>query len=180
MRGRSNARGDPDFASRIPTTPVLVFRERQQTLVEEVINRLFFDLLFQFCYFQAETIVEVRVSSKCGVAWRCRQSLARNVSLSFFGLIIRELNCFPFRRGAIRRLSVRDRSGVTLARLEARREAALMRRFSFEENKTAVPKEEVKRIFILLRLTSGGCSLGDVSVRWGVARKAGDVDQWFR
>lgn len=46
-------------------------------------------------------------------------------------------------RGAIRRLSIRDRAGVTLARLEARKEAALMRSFSFEENSNpALGKQE--------------------------------------
>lgn len=43
-------------------------------------------------------------------------------------------------RGAIRRLSLRDRSGVTLARIEARKEAALLRSFSLEDTSAnAVP-----------------------------------------
>uniref|UniRef100_A0A915JY74 Protein phosphatase 1 regulatory subunit 16A n=1 Tax=Romanomermis culicivorax TaxID=13658 RepID=A0A915JY74_ROMCU len=41
-------------------------------------------------------------------------------------------------RGAIRRHSLRDRAGVTLARLEARREAALLRSYSFDGS-TMIP-----------------------------------------
>lgn len=50
-----------------------------------------------------------------------------------------------FRRGAIRRLSIRDRAGVTLARLEARREAALMRSWSFED--TSMKPSDVRQFF---------------------------------
>uniref|UniRef100_A0A5S6Q9L9 ANK_REP_REGION domain-containing protein n=1 Tax=Trichuris muris TaxID=70415 RepID=A0A5S6Q9L9_TRIMR len=41
---------------------------------------------------------------------------------------------FSSTRSAVRRMSVRDRCGVTLARLEARREAAVMRSWSFGES----------------------------------------------
>ncbi|KHJ48750.1 ankyrin repeat protein [Trichuris suis] len=45
-------------------------------------------------------------------------------------------NRFSSTRSAVRRMSVRDRCGVTLARLEARREAAVMRSWSFGESDT--------------------------------------------
>ncbi|OUC48308.1 ankyrin repeat protein [Trichinella nativa] len=48
---------------------------------------------------------------------------------------------FSSTRSAVRRMSIRDRCGVTLARVEARREAAVLRSWSFGESDTTIAQE---------------------------------------